>query len=671
MASYSDASSDSDAVVIDRDDVSNYNPEQILPESAETISKIRAWLQPTSYDLENGEYRKHLGSHEPGTGDWLTATDAYRGWRDGNQHGLLWLRGIPGSGKSVQAAKITDQLKRDYPGTPVLYFFFRQIIDANHKPVALLRDWLDQVLLYSPPLQRHLKDYVEGQRKLESLSMEDLWKDLKLAFSGLPGRVYCVADALDEMDRGNDAFLSALAELGQWRPGSVKLVITSRPVSSIETTLRNFKACHIRLEEVLVDVDIATFVHHSLERSSIGPADREVIREAIPGRANGLFLFAKLAMEAFLQPGARADEVLQRLPADLDHMYTDLLKEHAQRTGVPEAIQLLILEWVTHATRPLRLLELAEVIRVVHPVGDQPRDLKATKDLVRVACGSLLEVLPDETVSVVHHSFTEFLQGLTRTAESHGYPILAPGLTHSRLAVACLTYLQAGCLDHVMRTNQHQAPESESDSDSDRDYSTEDPTMFSTAPVKIKLKYPFLEYAATCWHIHAGRSADAGENAELVNPSIRSLLDDPERTKAWLSLVWPGQQRAAKGVTNLHIAAKTGLRAYAETLLSSGTAEVDRLDKAGRTPLWWAAERGHADIIRLLVRAGANPDRENRLQGLKPLHVAARNDRYEAVTALLEAGVNPLTEKTKEDPGIGCGNAPTSVGHTPLMVGYT
>src|SRR3569833_3303503 len=186
-------------------------------------------------------------------------------------------------------------------------------------------------------------------------------------------------------------------------------------------------------------------------------------------------------MDAFLLSGARADEVLQRLPADLDHMYTDQLKEHAQRTGEPEAIQLLLLEWVIYATRPLRLLELAEVIRVVHPVGDQPRDLKATKDLVRVACGSLLEVLPDETVSVVHHSFTEFLQGLTRSAESHGYPILAPGLTHSRLAVACLTYLQAGCLDHVMRTNQHQAPESESDSDSDRDNSTEDPTMFSTA----------------------------------------------------------------------------------------------------------------------------------------------------------------------------------------------
>ncbi|OKP13285.1 hypothetical protein PENSUB_1016 [Penicillium subrubescens] len=36
---------------------------------------------------------------------------------------------------------------------PVIYFFFRQVIEANHKPLVALRDWLCQVLDHSPPLQ--------------------------------------------------------------------------------------------------------------------------------------------------------------------------------------------------------------------------------------------------------------------------------------------------------------------------------------------------------------------------------------------------------------------------------------------------------------------------------------------------------------------------------------
>ncbi|KAF5024319.1 hypothetical protein F66182_3596 [Fusarium sp. NRRL 66182] len=53
-------SESSDTVLIGRDDVSNYNPDNILPQSSDTIAGIRAWLRPTEYDIDSGEYRKHL-----------------------------------------------------------------------------------------------------------------------------------------------------------------------------------------------------------------------------------------------------------------------------------------------------------------------------------------------------------------------------------------------------------------------------------------------------------------------------------------------------------------------------------------------------------------------------------------------------------------------------------
>lgn len=79
-----------------------------------------------------------------------------------------------------------------------------------------------------------------------------------------------------------------------------------------------------------------------------------------------------------------------------------------------ERILRILLQAVTHATRPLRRLELAEMIRVSRPDGSV-RDIRAVIDLIRTACGPLLEILRDETISVIHHSFTEYLKETIRS----------------------------------------------------------------------------------------------------------------------------------------------------------------------------------------------------------------------------------------------------------------
>jgi hypothetical protein len=147
-------------------------------------------------------------------------------------------------------------------------FFFRQIIEANHEPKALLQDWMDQVLEYSPPLQKQLSDCME-ERAIESLSMEDMWKYLRLAFGNLPNKIFSIADALDGMDRGNNTFLGTLGTLGNWKPDKVKVLITSRPVPSVEIPLRNIPCLNIRLHENLFDIDISKYVQHTLSHSSI------------------------------------------------------------------------------------------------------------------------------------------------------------------------------------------------------------------------------------------------------------------------------------------------------------------------------------------------------------------------------------------------------------------
>jgi hypothetical protein len=575
--------SDIDAIVIDQDDISNYNPEQILPERPEVILKIRSWLQPTKYDIVGGEYRKHLSSHVKGTGSWLTSSNIYQEWLQSHKYGILWIKGIPGSGKSVMASKLINDLTKSYPGCPILYFFFRQIIDANHEPRALLRDWMDQLLEYSPPLQKQLKEYVESSRSIESLSLDDMWKDIRMAFSCLPDKIFCVADALDEMDQGNDEFLISLGSLGLWNPEKVKILITSRPVPTVEIPLRSTSCLHIRLQENLVDMDISTYVQYKLSNSDINKDDWKVITNAVPGRGNGLFLYAKLAMDAFLQPNADISSVLSQLPADLNILYTDLLREHARRSEVEEDIQLLILQAVTHSSRPLRLLELAEMIKVNNPT-DHTRDLKFTKDLIRSACGPLLEILADETVSVIHHSFTEYLKGSTRSDEDDGYPILKMGDTHSRLALACLYYLQGGCLNNINITIK--------DDMNPQVWNSQYPIpgaipLVSREETTLRLKHPFFEYAASNWYYHIHKSEVASYDQTNINHQLRKFLGNNKNMKAWLQIKWPGGPKNAGRVNQLHIAAKTGLVSYIRNLLESKdiNVDVDIRDSLDRTSL--------------------------------------------------------------------------------------
>jgi ankyrin repeat protein len=54
----------------------------------------------------------------------------------------------------------------------------------------------------------------------------------------------------------------------------------------------------------------------------------------------------------------------------------------------------------------------------------------------------------------------------------------------------------------------------------------------------------------------------------------------------------------------------------------------------------WAAAEGHADVVRMLIRAGADFRTALSDSGFTPLFFAAREGRTEVVRALLESGAD-------------------------------
>ncbi|XP_026470204.1 ankyrin-1-like [Ctenocephalides felis] len=78
------------------------------------------------------------------------------------------------------------------------------------------------------------------------------------------------------------------------------------------------------------------------------------------------------------------------------------------------------------------------------------------------------------------------------------------------------------------------------------------------------------------------------------------------------------------------------------TLIETGGPEYkpDSLDAFRKSPMHYAAEQGHSDVIKLLVRAGINVD-PIEVDVNTPLHIATSNNHTKAMLTLLEAGALP------------------------------
>ena len=651
------SSEEQEFVLLENKDVQDFNEDALLPLSDKDLEDVNAWLQPTDYAAESSEYRKHLASHLPGTCNWIQQTQDYKDWHDGSERGCLWIKAVAGAGKSVAAAMLALNFAKQ-ERAPVVYFFFRQIITANQKPHSLLRDYLSQLLTYSPYLQHQFKKWIDDRRSLDSISLTELWKTLQSAIAPF-SRIYCVADALDEMDEDNEEFLFDLVKLGQLRPTSIKLLLTSRPLPRVEKVLRDRSVLQIALQENLVEPDILLYIKHRLSHYKMSEPTRRIAEGTIHRRSKGLFLYARLVIDDVLDPvnGHLANEeslelALAKVPHCLAEIYTKMLVEHSQRTGVSQELQITILRWVTRSERPLRLLELANMIDFKQKRLGSSKD---TKSIVRKGCGPLLEILEDETVCVIHHSLTEFLFDKERCesngAHGEGFPLLDYANTQRAIALTCIQYLTtSGWYEHFdVRSLKSPC------------YSRDG----GQTSQQLKLKFPFLMYAVSNWYIHVNKYGDLDEG---LLASLDGLMLNETAFKAWSTFdisqnaSLRHSEKRSDYFTPIHAAAAKGLSNYVVRLIGLGHA-VDEVGHLSRTPLFRSAEQGHDRVVETLLAHGAEKDRDDDV-GLKPLIVAASANRHKVVTVLLQAGVDPFTPKTKEWPGRSCGNAPTTVGDT-------
>ena len=105
------------------------------------------------------------------------------------------------------------------------------------------------------------------------------------------GVVYMVLDALDECSN-RSSLLQGLQECHRWGLPTLRILTTSRKEPDIEDCMIKSAACHVCLEESVVDSDIRIFVQEQIlkdSKLSIWPSEiRDEIKQALLEGANGM-----------------------------------------------------------------------------------------------------------------------------------------------------------------------------------------------------------------------------------------------------------------------------------------------------------------------------------------------------------------------------------------------
>ncbi|WYZ33902.1 hypothetical protein EsH8_I_000178 [Colletotrichum jinshuiense] len=510
--------------------------------SQSDVARLQSWLKPTDYLADSSELNRHLASRAPGTSLWLAKTPRYQQWISSDDTASIWIRGAPGAGKSVLAASTVQHLSEsgtDESGVPVLLFFFRKIVRANRFAICLVRDWLAQLLPHSVQLQGALQKIINSE-EVGSLNIDDLWECLQQGLASL-NKVYCVVDALDEMDDCDAAeFFPRLNELATFRPGAVKVFMTSRPRQDLQMHLAAASIVHISLEEDQVGQEIEVFVAHQLRQAGLDALNEygSLVR-SISSRSKGLLLYPHLLIDQVLSSLIRGRGFyIDGLPIHLEKVYNQILTRQAQELGIKTEVQVALLKCVTHSSRPVRLHELAGFLAWTVP--NIPQD--ESKAIARRACHPLLEILEDESVQVIHHSFSEFLFDKKRLAAGNHtvqFPVLDNGAAHKDIAIACL---ELNC--RVMQGNQ-----------------------FQTA-----VKYPFFDYSKEFWlhHVMYNRKIDDNTLFEALEAFRKVYIKMPHGLNGRSKQPHTNPSYGFWSIrydTPLHFAASTGLNNYARKYL--------------------------------------------------------------------------------------------------------
>jgi ankyrin repeat protein len=476
-------------------------------------------LRSLQFDQIDARYMDIKEAHGK-TCTWILRSPTYLQWHDETKlednHGLLWIKGKPGTGKSTLMKSIMASVRETMKGSTVVSFFFNaRGQELERSTLGMYRSLLLQLLVRYPSLQKVLDTLGLANTNFTSYTwtIESLKTLMKQAIRDL-GRssLICFVDALDECDveeiRDMIQFFESIGDLAVSQHIRFQICCSSRYYPHI--TVR--KGLNLQLERQEGHIlDITNYVATELRIDS-NSESAESIRAEIRHKASGIFMWVVLVV-SILNKESDAGRVhtLQRrireLPSDLHRLFRDIITRDSNYKDE----LLLCIQWVLFARYPLNPEQLYfAVLSATEPSAAfdwNPREitrdtierfiLNSSKGLLAIATSPL------RRVHFIHESVRDFL--LKEEELSDIWPQLKRNLSghsHEQLKHCCLMYMTMNFPTVAMMLE-----------DANDFEIREDGLCYDVGEL-----FPFLQYAVQCVLYHANVAEEMGiTQKELID----------------------------------------------------------------------------------------------------------------------------------------------------------
>jgi hypothetical protein len=369
---------------------------------------------------------------------WLLEKSEYLDWIDrakvDEHHGILWIKGHPGTGKSTIMKYILHHTLEEYRGfgprhSPeaakrqvVVAFFFNARGETLEKSTSgMYRSLLAQLLNFRPFLGPKFLRMVDPEalnaREGFEWDAATIQRMFEIAVLSIKEGVTCFVDALDECEeeevRNMLKFFDHVRQIATTNGTEFRICLASRHYPHI--TIYSGLELVLEAQEGHVQ-DINEYLESELRIGDGKVADD--IRTRVQKKASGIFMWVVLVVKLLNKEYDRGRiQTLQRrleeIPGDLHDLLRDILMRDTNNTG--ELI--LCIQWILFTVFPLRPEQLYfAVLTGADPDAPAEWDRGETNfDTIRrliLDCSKgLAEITMSlhHTVQFIHESVRDFL----------------------------------------------------------------------------------------------------------------------------------------------------------------------------------------------------------------------------------------------------------------------
>ncbi|KAM3077065.1 hypothetical protein ACMFMF_004980 [Clarireedia jacksonii] len=593
-----------------------------------------------------------------GTCEWFLQHPKFREWRKETTANLIWVTAGPGCGKSVLSKALVDEglLHSENPNTKttsICYFFFKDDV-VRGSGVNALRSVLHQLFRQKPWLIRYATQ--EYKNFGSNLPFGTLWDILiKAVADANAGPVICVFDALDECEPSSRTplikYISNFYRFSNTTSPKLKFIVTSRPYHeiAIEFKVDNLPSIHLEGNEMSKNIgrEVDLVIDHEIVRigntRQLNAKTQDSLKQHLKKHNNRTYLWVYLILQEILRSLESTEQKLAQLlkiiPRTIDEAYEKILKRAINPKQAKRMLGLVLA-----AERPLTLKEMNIAFELLE-MEDHGKKYTSERDLVldkekafqkkiENLCGFFLSIV-DKRIYLIHQTAKEFLikessstNDWSPSCWKHTFTLYD---SHLEALKVCLWYLQ---LDF------------------------QDGGISSPNDDQLAQDHPLLLYASINWTLHFQQARER-IHKELTENALQLCNTKAQRFLLWFR-IFEGHQHSelpTRNINDLIVASYFGLTPIVQLLLI-GTSNVNAKSKDNmfgqtplrkdieleardsqysRTPLSWAAIRGHEAVVKLLLERGAKLEAKDR-DSQTPLLWAAQRGHKAVVKLLLERG---------------------------------